>query len=99
MSNYKTRQSKQTLYHEVYMQNLFKVLGNINRIRILKILNTHSDFTVNDIAQDLDLEQPAVSRHLVDMRKQGIIQAKQDKQYMRYEIKDNTIKQLITLCG
>ncbi len=42
----------------------FKVLGVVNRYRIFRLLLQHSNLTVSDIAQILDISLPLASQHI-----------------------------------
>lgn len=52
---------------------------------------------VNDIASELDLSQPTVSRHLKILRDTGILQSERDGQQVYYSLTDKRILQALDL--
>ena len=53
----------------------FKILGNESRLKILGLL-ANKEWSVNELAEFLDLKEPTVSHHLAMMKKLGIVQAR-----------------------
>lgn len=45
--------------------NIFKLLGNENRLNILKLLTAHRELSVRKISRTLDIREKLVSQHLV----------------------------------
>ena len=45
--------------------NIFKLLGNLNRLRILKLLTAHRELPVKAISDKLDLTVKLASQYLV----------------------------------
>ncbi len=58
---------------------LFKTLGDVSRLRIIKILASHEDhtFCVSQIAERLGISQPAVSQHMGVLKKMGLLNSEQ----------------------
>ena len=44
---------------------IFKALGNINRLKIIKLLSTKMSMTVSDISHELEISFRATSQHLI----------------------------------
>ena len=44
---------------------IFKILGNINRLKIIKLLSGGSRLSVSNIAGELKISQKATSKHLI----------------------------------
>lgn len=44
---------------------IFKALGNINRLKIIEILASRTPMTVTEIADELDISFRGTSRHLL----------------------------------
>jgi DNA-binding transcriptional ArsR family regulator len=89
----------QDFYKRNYMVKLFKILGNAKRLQILQLLdeNKTTPLTVNDIARRLRIAQANLSTHLVRMRENGLIKAKQDGLNMYYSIKDENAIRFIKM--
>ncbi len=67
---------------------LFKALGDVSRLRIIKILASHEDntFCVSQIAEMLGITQPAVSQHMAVLKKMGLLNSEQVGKKMFYAI-------------
>jgi len=83
------------------MQNLdtaFKALADINRVRILKLLNKRK-MCVCELAYVLDVSQPAMSKQLKKIAKAGFIESEQDGFWTNYFIstKNDYAKSLLIL--
>lgn len=78
---------------------IFKMLGNANRIKILKIIISAGErgIAVNQIVSQLNISQPAISTHLKLMRIHKIIRANQRKLNMFYTIRDPLAFHLIKI--
>ena len=44
---------------------IFKALGNINRLKIIKLLSDRAPMTVSDISHELEISFRATSQHLI----------------------------------
>lgn len=67
-----------------------------NRILIIySLADGHK--CVNDIASELELSQPAVSRHLKILKDTGILQSERDGQQVYYSLTDPRILQALDL--
>ena len=52
---------------------IFKTLGNINRLKIVKLLGDGKQLSVSDIADNLKISQKAVSKHLIMMHNLDVL--------------------------
>ena len=75
----------------------FKMLSSRSRVRILKLLCSHTDLTVDDLATQLGVTVPTVSRHLHLLRLQNLVTFNQDAQTRYYEVNDAEIAKRIAL--
>ncbi len=59
----------------ISMANVFKVLGDGTRGKIIRMLASNADevFCVSDIAQKLGISQPAVSQHIRILKSIGLL--------------------------
>jgi len=73
----------------------FKMLATHTRVQILKLLRENDDLTVDDLASQLDVTVPTVSRHLQLMRIHNLVTFRQDAQNRYYEVnKKEIVKRL-----
>jgi DNA-binding transcriptional ArsR family regulator len=71
-------------------------IADANRILIIYSLAEGSR-NVGDLAQDLDMPQPSVSRHLKVLRYSGIVRADRDGQQVIYRLTDFRVVQALDL--
>lgn len=64
---------------------VFEVLAEPNRRQILDLLR-HGDRLVGDLASDLGLSQPSVSKHLRVLREAGLVVVRPDAQRRWYRL-------------
>jgi DNA-binding transcriptional ArsR family regulator len=64
---------------------VLRVLGHPHRLRLVELLMTRRR-SVNELAEELDLAQSAVSQHLGHMRAQGIVDAQRNGRCVWYRI-------------
>lgn len=77
------------------LSNLFEVSGNIQRLKILYILNVFDEMCVCDIAEVLEISDSAVSQHIRKMKDSNILKSRRSAQTIFYSLQDNTfIKKL-----
>ncbi|OQX87178.1 hypothetical protein B6D60_04480 [candidate division KSB1 bacterium 4484_87] len=67
------------------LSELFKVLGDKNRLRIINLLKQRS-LCVCEITEILKLAPSTVSRHLSILKHVGIIKDKKDKKWVVYSL-------------
>ncbi len=69
------------------MLEVFKVLGDENRLRILNIL-MHYNLCVCELEVVLDMTQSNVSRHLSKLKSVKMISSSKDAQWIHYKFND-----------
>ncbi|WP_066500156.1 ArsR/SmtB family transcription factor [Abyssisolibacter fermentans] len=74
------------------MVQLFKVLGDKNRLRILNLL-IHAELCVCEIEVILEMTQSNVSRHLSKLRSVNLICPSKDAQWVHYKISSTVEKE------
>jgi DNA-binding transcriptional ArsR family regulator len=81
------------------LQNLkaefFRALAHPIRIRLLEVLVTRGETSVQDLQKALDLDQPIVSQQLARLRATGIVAAKRQGSATRYVVADPQLKTLL----
>ena len=73
------------------MEELFKALGEHNRLRILALL-MNGEMCVCEIEDCLDLSQSNLSRHLNSLKNCGILRSYKKAQWVYYNISDSFIE-------
>ena len=77
----------------------FRALGDPTRLRIINTL-MRGECCVSDLVESTGLEQPCVSRHLIMLRREGILARRADGNRAYYSIEDSTVTRLFGLvCG
>ena len=75
--------------------SFFKMLSARSRVQILKLLRNHDDLTVEDLATQLGVTVPTVSRHLQLLRMQNLVTFDQDAQTRYYSVNAEEIAKRI----
>ena len=86
------KMSSNETYHNI--ANLFKVLGDYNRIRILCALN-HQEFCVCELSLLLDMSQSAISHQLRILRNNDIVKFRKENKQTFYSIQNSEIIPMI----
>ncbi|ADL08696.1 MULTISPECIES: ArsR/SmtB family transcription factor [Thermosediminibacter] len=66
---------------------IFKALAHPTRLRILEILATYGEMCVCNIADKLNIDQPAVSKHLAVLKNVGIIESRKQGLTVNYKVR------------
>ncbi|RAP53151.1 MAG: hypothetical protein BZ137_07400 [Methanosphaera sp. rholeuAM130] len=80
---------------EEEIEETFKILGNPNRLKIICILSKSDDkeLTVNQIANKLNITQPAASQHLKLLKTAKIVKSYKNGNNIYYRINTKTMSQ------
>jgi DNA-binding transcriptional ArsR family regulator len=70
---------------------VFEVLAEPNRRRILDLLGT-SERPVGELVSQLELTQPAVSKHLRILREAGLVESRSDAQRRLYRVRAEPLR-------
>lgn len=73
---------------------MFKALGEISRIKIVKLLSTKSMY-VCELESILDMSQPRISQHLRILRQAEIVDMEKQGQRTVYSLNRNNINTLL----
>lgn len=76
--------------------DLFKILGDVTRARIICALTIH-EMCVCDIAALLEMSSSAISHQLRILKQSGVIKNRRDGKTVLYRLADEHIRQLFTL--
>jgi DNA-binding transcriptional ArsR family regulator len=69
----------------------FEVLGEPHRRRILELLGS-SERPAGDLVQELEITQPAVSKHLRILRQAGLVDVRTDAQRRLYRVRSEPLR-------
>ena len=72
---------------------LFEILAEPNRRRVLDLL-VKQDRTVSELVDALDMNQPAVSKHLRVLRDAGLVEVRVDAQRRVYSLRAEPLADL-----
>ncbi|MEK7638937.1 MAG: metalloregulator ArsR/SmtB family transcription factor [Patescibacteria group bacterium] len=70
---------------DIILAEVFKLLGDRTRYRIVKILTEEGEMCVGDLASILDASMSAVSQHLRVLEMSGIVAGRRMGQMMCYK--------------
>jgi DNA-binding transcriptional ArsR family regulator len=79
------------------LAELFKVLANDNRLRILHAIHLAGEISPSDIADAVGASQQSVSNQLQRLADQRIVHARREGQRVRYRIIDPCVPGLMDL--
>ena len=73
---------------------IFKALSEEPRVRILHLLFKTNELSISDLEQILDFTQAKTSRHLTYLKNRGIVNTRQEDQWVFYSIKEEVMDML-----
>ena len=79
------------------MSTLFKMLGDKNRLKILLLLDKYQELNVSSLAENLKMEQSAVSHQLRLLRSNHLVQSRRDGQMIYYTLDDKHVAHLLKI--
>jgi DNA-binding transcriptional ArsR family regulator len=77
----------------VRASELFKVLGDVTRLRILDALSG-GELRVQEIASRLDMTQSAISHQLHTLKAHRVVKSRREGKWIYYSIDDAHVKEL-----
>jgi len=96
--NYNIFVNTNILTSEERVTQIFRLVGQPNRVRILLELG-RGEACVCHLEAKLGLRQAAISQHLMALRDGGIITARRDGRFMFYQLADPALLDLIRLAA
>lgn len=72
---------------------LFKIYSDTTRLRIIELL-LENEFCVQDIADQLDASQSAISHQLKLLRDRHVVKTRKHGKQVFYSLQDNHIKEI-----
>ncbi len=79
-----------------HLAELFKVLGDPTRIRLLTLLVREKELCVYDIAEALQMGQSAISHQLRVLRNARLVKFRKDGKEARYSLDDDHVVKLMS---
>ncbi len=75
------------------MNNVFKLIGDENRYKILTFLIKNGESCVCNLEELLDIKQANLSKHLNIMKKENLLASKQVGKYVHYSVAESFAKE------
>ena len=73
------------------MDEIFKVLGDPTRLRIVKMLAENGEVCVCRIVDELGMNQPAISQHMAKLKQVKLLHSRKEGQWIHYSLNIETI--------
>lgn len=73
---------------------VFKALGNINRINIIKMLSPGQSLNVTQIAQELGISLKATSQHLIILQNLDVLETQGKQGHVYYTLSNSLPKDI-----
>ena len=80
------------------MADIFKVLGDPNRLRILSLIS-HQELCVCEITSILDISQSNASQHLAKLRSVDLVKERRHAQWIYYSINPEAFPLITEILG
>src|SRR5690554_1949162 len=80
------------------MKNIYEVLANPSRREILSLVS-EKEHCVGELAEHLQLSQPAVSKHLKALQSVGLVKVRQEKQFRWYRLSPAPLEEVDAWLG
>ena len=79
------------------LAEVFKVLGDQTRIKILSLLAAEEELCVCDIAEALEMGQSAISHQLKLLKSAMLVSARREGKQMIYSLADEHVRTIIAM--
>ncbi len=76
---------------------LFRLLGDATRIRILQALAASDELCVNEIAEAIGASDTKISQALRLLRTAGVVRNRRDGRHIHYRLDDEHVRTLLTV--
>lgn len=78
---------------------VFKVLGDLNRVKIVEVLMNYERLCVYEISKFIDASVATTSHHLITLRNNNIIRSEKDGKRVIYRLDDSDVSDLVTVAN
>ncbi len=79
------------------MVQTFKIFGDPSRLRIVNAL-IEEELCVHEIAELMDMTQPAVSHQLRQLKQAHVVQSRRDGKHIFYSLTDEHVIEIFRIC-
>ncbi|MFN4258302.1 MAG: ArsR/SmtB family transcription factor [Gemmataceae bacterium] len=80
------------------LADIFKLLADKSRLKILLALAQNGEMHVSALCEVLAQSQPAVSHHLMLLRRTGLVGFRRDGKHNFYHVESDRLRQLLDTC-
>lgn len=94
------QECKRAIHEEEQLQHmtqLFKVLGDMTRLKIMTLLVEKDEMSVEDIVRCMEMEQSAISHQLRKLKSLHVVKSRKNGKYVLYSLDDEHILTLYHL--
>ncbi len=78
------------------LSELFKIFGDSTRVKIINVL-INKELCVNDIAEEINVSQSAVSHQLRLLKQSKLVKYRKDGQTIYYSLADNHVEKIFMM--
>lgn len=79
--------------------NIFKLLGDLNRIKIIELLANYDKLCVYEISRLINASVATTSHHLIALKNNHLIGSKKEGKHVLYFLEDPKIIQVLRLAA
>lgn len=76
---------------------IFKILGDLNRVKIVELLSHYPQLCVNEISQFIDATVATTSHHLITLKNTGIIKSVKEGKRVIYMLDADSVTNLFDI--
>ena len=69
--------------------NIFRALGNINRLKIIQMLSSGKSINVTEIAEELGIAVKSTSKHLIILQNLDVLESEGRRGHVFYSLSKN----------
>ena len=88
----------ETIFQEsdllLQMSQLFKVFGDVTRLKLITLLYEKNEMTVEEIVTCMEMEQSAISHQLRKLKSNHIVKSRKVGKYVWYSLDDSHVLSL-----
>lgn len=66
--------------------SILRVVSHSTRLEIIHLLDKHESLTVSELLSIIDIDQSALSHHLIKMRRSGVVVAQREGRNIHYSL-------------
>jgi DNA-binding transcriptional ArsR family regulator len=81
------------------MSELFKILGDPTRLRMVNALAKDAELCVCDLSRALDMTQSAISHQLSLLRRARLVQYRKEGKVVYYRLDDDHVERLVSIAA